>query len=83
MEKYKYSQWNVGHPIKEKVALLNTLTAAGIIIEKEHFEKIRKGMLDHLDAGLLKRLIENGFVVYREKEENEDATFWRLHHNIK
>lgn len=83
MEKYKYSQWNVDSPVKGKIGVLNTLTSAGIIIEKEDFERMRRGRIECLDKPLLEKLIDNWFIVPIWKEKDEDATFWRLYHNIK
>ncbi len=85
MNKWKWSQWNVFYPILEmkKVLLLNTLTSAGIVLEESQFETLRIGKYDSLPDDLFIKLIGNGFLVSPQREEDENATYWRFYHNVK
>jgi sulfatase maturation enzyme AslB (radical SAM superfamily) len=67
----------------KKVLLLNTLTSAGIVLEESQFETLRIGKYDSLPDDLFIKLIENGFLVSPQREEDENATYWRFYHNVK
>ncbi|MEM2417122.1 MAG: radical SAM protein [Nitrososphaerota archaeon] len=80
---YKYSKWNIECEYKGKIIILNTLTSAAIMVEKSDLEKIKNENFDLINKELLNALKENGIIVNKNKEKDENASFWLLFHTIK